>query len=84
MSRTFKISGTLIVNMAPFLYGLPVYVQNVYTQMSSSKKTDLYRNFTAGVYLSEAQNPIHPPPPYTLYTFIQYTYSHREGGRGES
>jgi hypothetical protein len=23
-------------------------------------------------------------PPYTLYTCIQYTYSHREGGRGES
>jgi hypothetical protein len=22
------------------------------------------------------------PPPYTLYTFIQYTYSHREGYRG--
>ncbi len=37
----------------------------------------------AGVYLSEAQNPI-PPPPYTLYTCIQYTYSHREGGGEES
>jgi hypothetical protein len=30
------------------------------------------------------RTPIHlpPPPPYTLYTYIQYTYSHREGGRG--
>ncbi len=47
--------------------------------MSSSKKIDLKRDFAAGVYLSEAQN---PPPPYTLYTWIQYTYSHREGGGG--
>jgi hypothetical protein len=28
-------------------------------------KIDLKRYFAAGVYLSEAQNPI-PPPPYTL------------------
>ncbi len=48
--------------------------------MSSSKKIDLWRDFAAGVYLSEAQNPLHPPPPYTFYTCIQYTYSHREGG----
>jgi hypothetical protein len=24
-----------------------------------------------------------PPPPYTLYTRKQYTYSHRKGGRAE-
>jgi hypothetical protein len=45
-------------------------------------KNDLYRDFAAGdVYLSEAQNPILPHS-YTLYTCIQYTYSHREGGGG--
>jgi hypothetical protein len=38
-------------------------------------------DFVAIVYLSEAQNPI--PSPFTLYTCIQYTYSHREGGSGE-
>ncbi len=48
--------------------------------MSSSKKMYLYRDFATSVYLSEALNPI-PPPPYTLYTCIQHTYSHREGGR---
>jgi hypothetical protein len=47
--------------------------------MSSFKKIDLERDFAAGVYLSEAQT---PPPPYILYTRIQYTYSHRDGGRG--
>jgi hypothetical protein len=47
--------------------------------MSSSKKTDLYRDFAAGVYLSEARNTV-PPQPCTLYTFIQYTNSHRRGG----
>jgi hypothetical protein len=31
--------------------------------------------------LSEAQNPIPPPPSYSLYTCIQYVHSHREGGR---
>jgi hypothetical protein len=39
-------------------------------------------DFAAGVYLSEtlpSYDPIHPPP-YTLYTSILYTYSHREGG----
>jgi hypothetical protein len=35
-------------------------------------------DFAAGVFLSEAQKAI--TPPYTLYTCIQYTYSHREGG----
>ncbi len=46
-------------------------------------KIDLQRDFAAGVYLPEVQNPI-PPPPYTLYTCIQYTYSHWEGrGRVE-
>jgi hypothetical protein len=33
----------------------------------------------AGVYLSEAHNPIPLPPPYTC---IQYTYSHRKGEEG--
>jgi hypothetical protein len=47
--------------------------------MSSSKKMYLQRDFAAGVYLSEAQNPI-PYPPYTLYLYVytlQYTYSNR-------
>jgi hypothetical protein len=47
--------------------------------MSSSTKIYLQRDFAAGVYLSKAQNLIHPPT--TQYTYIQYTYSHREGGR---
>jgi hypothetical protein len=40
--------------------------------MSSSKKFDMLSDFAAGVYLSEAQNPI--PPHLT----------HRIGGAGES
>jgi hypothetical protein len=43
------------------------------------------RDFAEGVYLSEAPSPPMTPystPSYTLYTCIQYTYSHREGGRG--
>jgi hypothetical protein len=38
--------------------------------------------FAAGVYLSDAQNPISPPPPLNSvqYTCIQYTCSHRGGG----
>ncbi len=43
---------------------------------------NLYRDFAAGVYLSEAQISIPHNPPYTLYSCIQYTYSHREGGKG--
>jgi hypothetical protein len=71
--------------------------------MSSSK-----RDFSAGVYLSEAPSPRcsfegsesgqiqsvkllqnmvsnripYPPPPYTLHTYIHYTFSHGEGGGG--
>jgi hypothetical protein len=35
-------------------------------------------------YLSEAPSPPMnpPPPPYTLYTCLQYNYSHREGEEG--
>ncbi len=49
--------------------------------MSSYKNIDLLRDFAAGVYLPEAQK---YPPPYTLYSCIQYTYSHRERGGEES
>ncbi len=45
--------------------------------MPSSKNIDLERNFAAGVYLPEAQNPVY------VYT-VQCTNSHREeGGGGE-
>jgi hypothetical protein len=37
--------------------------------MSSSKKIDLYRDFAAGIYLSQAQKP-HTSPPYTLYIYV--------------
>ncbi len=54
--------------------------------MSSSKKIYLYRDFPAGVYLSEAQNPI-PPPLHTVYVYTVYlllfnTWK-RGGGRVE-
>ncbi len=53
-------------------------------KMSSSKKNwpvKCKEIGAAGVYLSEVQNPI-PFSTYTLYTCIQYTYSHREKGWG--
>jgi hypothetical protein len=50
------------------------------------KRFDLKQNsdthtsdFAAGVYLSEAQNPI-PPPPYTLYMCI---FTQRREGEGK-
>jgi hypothetical protein len=42
-------------------------------------------NFAAGVYMSEAQNPIPPPPIHTVYLYTVYlftTYSHGEKGKG--
>jgi hypothetical protein len=47
--------------------------------MSSSKKIDLRRDFAAGVYLSEAQNPLSPP--HTLYT-VNSKLIHTGKGRG--
>jgi hypothetical protein len=44
--------------------------------MSSSKK----RDFAAGVYLSEAQNPILPPP--FTHCIRVLIYSHKVRGRG--
>jgi hypothetical protein len=53
----------------------------------SRLKIYLERDFAAGVYLSvsEARNPIQPPPSYLLYRCIQYSILiHTEkGGRGE-
>ncbi len=40
--------------------------------MSSSKKIDLERDFAAGVYLPEAQNPVTPSPlTHCSYLFTQ-------------
>jgi hypothetical protein len=51
--------------------------------MSSSEKIDLYRDFAAGDYLSEAQNSI-PPPPFThcirVYSILHFTQRTRGGG----
>ena len=46
--------------------------------MSSSKKIDQYRYFTAGSYLSEVQNPIH-----TVYVYIVYLFTQGRGGEIE-
>ncbi len=47
------------------------------------QKTNPQRDFAAGVYLSEAQNPI-PSPPYTLYIICVYSIPihTRKGGGG--
>jgi hypothetical protein len=34
----------------------------------------------AGVYLSEAQNPIPLPPLHTVYVFTVYLFTHKERG----
>jgi hypothetical protein len=47
-------------------------------------KSTCKMDFAAGIHLSEAQNPIPLPPPslHTVHVYrIQYTYSHRKGGR---
>jgi hypothetical protein len=53
---------------------------------ASSKKIGLLKDFAAGVYLSEAQNPI-PPPPLThcicVYSILLFTQGRRERGRVE-
>ncbi len=52
--------------------------------MSSYKKVYLYREFAAGVYLSEVpppDNPKHPHPFYTLYTCTLIHTRKGEGGR---
>ncbi len=36
------------------------------------------------VFICRRPKTPYPPPPYTLYTCIQYNYSYREGGKGES
>jgi hypothetical protein len=47
--------------------------------MSSSKEIDLLRDFAAGVYLSEARNPILPLTHcLRVYNTEYCTYSHRE------
>jgi len=46
--------------------------------MLSSKKFDLWKDFAAGVYLSEAQNPI--PPLHTVYVYTVYFFTQSRGG----
>jgi hypothetical protein len=50
--------------------------------MWSSTKIYLYRDFATGVYLSEAQKPIHPPPLHTVYVYTVYLFKQGRGGRG--
>jgi hypothetical protein len=40
--------------------------------MSSSKKIDLQMDFAAGVYLSEAQNPIPSPHTVNVYALQEF------------
>ncbi len=47
--------------------------------MSSSQKIYLYRDFVAGVDMSKAQNPIHPPR--SVYVYVVYLFTQRRGGR---
>jgi hypothetical protein len=48
--------------------------------MSSYKKLICKRDFAAGVYLSEAENPISPPL-HTVYVYTVYLFT--QGRRGE-
>jgi hypothetical protein len=50
--------------------------------MSSSKKNYLQRDFPASVYLSEAQNPILPLPPYKLQ-IVYKILIHQVRGEGQ-
>ncbi len=54
--------------------------------MSFSKKMTCKGTLRQMFYLSESPSPFYDLilPPYTLYTCIQYIYSHRERGRRES
>ncbi len=53
--------------------------------MSSSKHIDRYRDYAAGVHMSEAQNAIPPPPLHTVYVYTVYLFTQGtgEGGRVE-
>jgi hypothetical protein len=51
--------------------------------MSSSENFFLLTYFAAGVYLSEAQNPvILPPPLHTVYVYTVYLFTQVRGGEG--
>jgi hypothetical protein len=51
--------------------------------MWSSTKIYQYRDFATGVYLSEAQKSIHPPPLHIVYVYtVYYTYLFTQGRGG--
>jgi hypothetical protein len=52
------------------------------SKLLSSKKIAMKRDFAAGVYMSEARNPIHPP--YTLYMYVYTSILIHTQGRGEA
>jgi hypothetical protein len=51
--------------------------------MSSSKNIDLSRDYAAGVYFSEAQNPIPPSPLHTVYVYTVYVLIYTGKGGGD-
>ncbi len=77
-------------NFMPFLDGLLHGVKRWKIRMIESnakcryvKKLNMQRDFAAGVLSVWGPFPAYDPilpPPSTLYTSIQYTYSHEEGG----
>jgi hypothetical protein len=51
--------------------------------MSPYKNIDLCKDFATDAYLTEAQNPIPPPPLYTQYSVYVYTVYLFTQERGE-
>ncbi len=52
--------------------------------MLSSKKNNLYWDFAAGDYLSEAQNPIPPPLTHGIRVYSILIHTGKGGGRVET
>ncbi len=72
-NQLFSLYGQSLCKIFRYIISLKDKIHRRQCKMLSSKRIDLHRDFAAGVYMYEAQNP--KPPLHTVYVYTTYLFT---------